>query len=253
MDTSQGGLRVFDTTDELFRAAADAFTAIAREAIARREVFAVALAGGSTPRRLYQLLADLPYRDQIDWPRLEVFWGDERAVPADDPDSNYKLAWDCLLSHVPIDPARVHRMQGESEDPQQAAADYQKQIAETFGVPAEGPPPRFDLILLGIGEDGHTASLFPYTSALDVTARWTAANDVANRKTHRLTMTLPIINRARHVIFLVAGEGKASIASEILEGPRDPQRLPSQAVRPDEGQLCWFLDRQAAGRLRGQA
>jgi len=243
-------LLVFDTTEELFQTAARSFMELAREAIAQRDRFVVALAGGSTPRRLYELLADRPYREQIDWPRLEIFWNDERAVPADHAESNYRLAWDTLLTKVPVNMTRVHRIPAETPEAEHAAAGYQQEIAEALGVPAEGPPPRFDLILLGIGEDGHTASLFPYTDAIKESTRWVVANDVSQREMHRLTMTLPILNRARHIIFLVTGESKAAVVREILEGPQDLQRLPSQGVLPRDGQLRWFLDRQAAANLQ---
>jgi 6-phosphogluconolactonase len=249
---SQSQLRIFESAEDLSQAVAELFVALARDAIGRRGRFAVALAGGSTPKRLYQLLADDPYRGQIDWPHLEIFWNDERAVPADDPESNYKMAWDAMLSRVPVDGARVHRMPGEAADADRAASDYQRRIAATLGVDVDGPPPSFDLILLGIGEDGHTASLFPYTAAIEETCRWVVANHVSQKGMHRLTMTLPILNRAAQVVFLVTGAGKAQIVSEILEGPPDTLRLPSQAVQPGNGQLHWFLDRPAAGRLRAR-
>ncbi len=243
-------LRILEDPEDLARAAAELFAALAADAIARRGRFAVALAGGSTPKRLYQMLADDVHRKQIDWSRLEIFWNDERAVPPDHPESNYKMAWDALLSRVPVVEARVHRMPSEATDADQAALDYQRRIARVFGVDLDGPPPIFDLILLGIGEDGHTASLFPYTAAIEETFRWVVANHVVQRAMHRLTMTLPILNRAAQVVFLVTGEGKASVVSEILEGPPDALRLPSQAVQPCNGQLHWFLDRPAAGRLQ---
>jgi 6-phosphogluconolactonase len=244
---SQPQIRIFDTPEQLAQAAAKRLVALADDAVARTGRFAIALAGGSTPKRLYQLLADPPYREQIDWRRWEIFWNDERVVPPDHPESNYKMAWDSLLSRVPIDPARVHRMPGEAEDADLAAVAYQQQIATVLGVPAAGPPPPFDLILLGIGEDGHTASLFPGTEALEERSRWVVANHVPQHRMYRLTMTLPILNQARHVLFLVTGASKAAVVRQILEGPSEPQRLPSQAVQPASGQLHWLLDRQAAG------
>jgi len=249
---SERQLRILESPEDLARAAAGLFAALAADAIARRGRFAVALAGGSTPKRLYEMLADGPYVANIDWPHLVIFWNDERAVPPDHPESNYKMAWDALLSRVPVDKARMHRMPGEATDADQAALDYQRRIACVFGVDLDGPPPIFDLILLGIGEDGHTASLFPYTAAIEETCRWVVANRVAQKNTHRLTMTLPILNRAAQVVFLVTGEGKASVVSEILEGPPDALRLPSQAVQPGNGQLHWFLDRSAASRLQAR-
>jgi 6-phosphogluconolactonase len=246
-------IRICEDADELSIAVAEAFVARAGEAIARTGRFTVALAGGSTPKRLYQLLADPPYRDRIDWSKLECFWNDERAVPPDHPDSNFRLAWEPWLSRVPVAEARIHRMPGEAADADQAALDYQQQIADALGVVADGPPPAFDLMLLGIGEDGHTASLFPNTAALDETSRWVVANSVPQRQMYRLTMTLPLLNRARHVIFLVTGASKAAVVREILAGPADPRRLPAQAVQPTAGQLLWLLDREAAGQLEATA
>lgn len=243
-------VRIFDHAEELAQVAAEAFVKNAQEAIARSGRFAVALAGGSTPKRLYRLLADAPYCHQIDWGRLLILWSDERAVPPDHPDSNYKMAWDALLCRVPIDPTRVLRMRGEAPDADQAAADYQQQIAAAMAVPDDGPAPRLDLILLGIGDDGHTASLFPFTKALQEPRRWVAANLVPQKQMNRLTMTLPILNRARRVVFLVTGANKAIVLREILEGPPETGRLPAQAVQPIDGQLIWMVDREAAGGTR---
>jgi 6-phosphogluconolactonase len=245
-------LRIFSTSEDLFGAAAELVATLAQEAISQRRCFSVALAGGSTPRRLYELLASEPYRAKIDWRNCEVFWGDERAVPPEHSESNYKLASDSLLQQVPVDAAKVHRMRGEATDLERAALEYQREIATVFGVSATETPPPLDLVLLGIGEDGHTASLFPYTAAIRESERWIVANDVSQQKMHRLTMTLPIINRARHVLFLVVGESKAAVLEEILEGPPDFERLPTQAVRPDNGKLHWFVDFSAAARLHTQ-
>jgi 6-phosphogluconolactonase len=242
-------VRIFDRAEDLAQAAAEAFVESAQQAIARSGRFAVALAGGSTPKRLYRLLADAPYCRQIDWSRLLIFWNDERAVPPDHPESNYKMAWDALLGRVPIDPAHVWRMRGEARDADQAAADYQQQIAAALEVPAEGPAPSLDLILLGIGDDGHTASLFPFTEALEEPYRWVTANHVPQKQMNRLTMTLPILNGAGRVVFLVTGANKATVLRKILEGPRETGRLPAQAVRPTDGQLLWMVDRDAAAEL----
>jgi 6-phosphogluconolactonase len=242
-------LSIFRDRRALYKAAAEAFTALAREAVSQRNLFTVALSGGSTPRGLYELLADETYREQIAWGDGHIFWGDERAVPADHAESNYKSAFDSLLSHVPVNRLKVHRMRGEEANLQQAALDYQRLIAAAFGVSPTGTPPRFDLILLGLGEDGHTASLFPDTQAVQETDRWVVANDVPQKNMRRLTMTLPIINRARHVLFLVTGESKAAVLSEILDGPWDPARLPAQAVQPQDGELHWLVDKRAAARL----
>jgi 6-phosphogluconolactonase len=241
-----GTVRTFDNAEAVSRAAADEFVRCAGEAVAARGRFAVALSGGSTPRRLYQLLAGPPWRDRVEWDRVEVFWGDERCVPPDHPDSNYRMAREALLSHVPVPAGQVHRLEADRPDHDDATRAYQETLARAFGSAAE--PPRFDLVLLGMGPDGHTASLFPQTAALGQTARWVVANFVPKFDADRLTLTYPVLNRAREVLFLVCGADKADVLREVLEGPADPRRLPSQAVRP-EGALLWFVDRAAAARL----
>lgn len=210
----------------------------AEEAIGGSGRFAVALAGGSTPEATYRLLAR-DYADRLDWSKVYVFFGDERTVPPDHEDSNYRMAREALLDHVPI--GGVHRMRGELP-PEEAARSYEEELREFFG-PDEVPG--FDLILLGIGEDGHTASLFPNTPALDVTDRWAVENPVEKLDTVRLTLTAPVINAAKTVIFLVAGEGKAEALREILEGEADPHYYPAKLIRPASGAI-WMVDRAAA-------
>jgi 6-phosphogluconolactonase len=241
-------IRIFDDAEAVSRAAADEFVRCCREALAARGRFAVALSGGSTPRRLYQLLAGPPWDDRIDWGRLEVFWGDERCVRPDHPDSNYRMTREALLTRVPVPPAHVHRIEAERPDHDAAARDYQAALARVLGVDAGGEPPSLDLVLLGMGPDGHTASLFPHTAALRETTRWVAANFVPKFNADRITFTYPTINRAREVLFLVCGADKADVLRDVREGPADPQRLPSQGVRP-AGVLHWYLDRAAAARL----
>jgi len=228
---------------------AEEFIRIAREAVAVRGRFLVALAGGSTPRRLYQLLADTPYFEQVNWPRVEFFWGDERSVPPDHKDSNFRMATEALLHKLPIPACNLHRMQAERADPDAAARDYQDEIARVCGLSRDDEPPVFDLILLGMGPDGHTASLFPSTTALHEIKRWAVPNYVAKFSTYRLTMSYPLLNRAANVVFLVAGADKAHVLAEVLEGPADPERLPSQRIQPVVGHLTWFVDLDAAGRL----
>jgi 6-phosphogluconolactonase len=203
------------------------------------------LAGGSTPKATYEVLAR-DYAGKLDWSRVHVFFGDERTVPPDHEDSNYRMAHEALLSRVPA--GSVHRMRGELP-PGEAAAAYEEELREFFGP--DGVP-AFDLILLGLGGDGHTASLFPETSALDVTDRWVVANPVLKLETTRLTLTLPVINAARAVTFLVAGEGKAGALKEILEGDADPRAYPAKFIRPEGGDLIWMVDRAAAARLRSK-
>ena len=232
-------VRVFETPQRLAEAAAESFVEEAAKSMGDRGRFAVALAGGSTPKALYELLAT-GYRSTLDWSGIHAFFGDERTVPPDHEDSNYRMAQEALLSRVPL--GSVHRMRGEL-DPAEAAALYEEELVEFFGG-----PPRFDLVLLGIGEDGHTASLFPGTPALDVRDRWAVENPVEKLGTVRLTLTVPAINAAERVNFLVVGEGKAGALKEILEGDANPHEYPAKLVRPKCG-ATWMVDRAAAQLL----
>lgn len=241
-------LRIFADVEALNQAAAQEWVRCAREAVAERGRFTVALSGGSTPKRLYQLLAAEPFRSQIDWSRIEVFWGDERCVPPDHADSNYRMAREAMLNHVPIPAEHIHRIEAERTDRDAAARDYEMVLARVFGVAASAEPPALDLILLGMGPDGHTASLFPHTQALQEKRRWVVANPVPQLHTERITLTRPILNRGREVLFLVAGADKAERLAEVLADPADPNRLPSQSIQPD-GQLVWFVERAAAASL----
>ncbi len=242
-------VRRFPDAEAVSRAAAEEFVRASREAIAARSRCTVALSGGSTPKRLYQLLAEPPFVGQVDWPKIEFFWGDERAVPPDHKDSNFHTAHEALLQKITVPAGHVHRLQAERVDRDRAASDYQAEIARVFGASTESTPPTFDLVLLGMGPDGHTASLFPFTTALKEQTRWVVANHVPKLNADRLTLTAPILNRAREVLFLVAGADKAQPLSEVLEGPADNDRLPSQRIRP-EGKLIWFVDQAAAAKLR---
>jgi 6-phosphogluconolactonase len=235
-------LFIYETPEELAEAAARDFAARAEEAIGERGRFAVALAGGSTPKATYQVLAR-DYAGRLDWGNVHVFFGDERTVPPDHEDSNYRMAREALLDHVPV--GGIHRMRGELP-PEDAAAAYEEELREFFG---QDDVPRFDLVLGGLGEDGHTLSLFPETAALDVTDRWVVANPVLKLETTRLTLTLPVLNASRAVTFLVAGEGKADALKEILEGDADPREYPAKLVRPESGDLTWMVDRAAASLL----
>lgn len=235
---------VVGNSEELAREAAQRFTDLALEAVEFRGRFSVALSGGSTPAALYRLLAENPYRHQIPWAGVHLFWGDERCVPPDDPGSNYRMANETLIAGVPIPPENVHQIRGELE-PQMAARAYERELHDFFC----GPRARFDLVLLGLGNDGHTASLFPDSPVLNETEHLTAAVQAhyQDRPTDRVTLTLPAINTARAVMFLVAGADKAGIARAVLEGPA--QQSPAQRVRPSAGQLTWLLDIAAAADL----
>ncbi len=243
-------VRTLADAEAVAGAGAERFVEICRDAIARRERASVALSGGSTPRLLFRRLAQRPLRDELDWSRVEFFWGDERAVPADHEESNYRMAREELLEKLASPPQRIHRMPAERPDLDRAARDYQAELARVFGVPERGQPPAFDLVLLGLGADAHTASLFPATDALDERERWVVANHVPKLAADRLTLTPVVLNRAAHVLFLVVGRDKASAVAEVLEGPRDPKRLPAQLVRPESGALTWLLDEAAASGLR---
>jgi 6-phosphogluconolactonase len=237
----------------LAKEAAERCARIAQEAVARAGRFTIALSGGSTPKLLYSLLAAEPYSTRVPWQQTHVFWGDERAVPPADPDSNFGMAKATLLDRVPIPADLVHRMQAERDDLGLVAREYEAEIARSFGVSPGTEPPAFDLILLGLGPDGHTASLFPHTEAVRERARWVVRNHVPTLKTDRVTLTTPILNQASMVLFLVAGADKAPALQAVLEGPADPERLPAQLIRPTSGRLIWLADRAAAGQLAQKA
>lgn len=239
-------IRIYDDRTELAQAAAEYVLECYREAIAAHGDFAIALSGGSTPRVLFQLLIAPAYARQIDWSQVQVFWGDERSVPPDHADSNYRMAKEALLDHVSLPSANIHRMLTE-QTPEQAAHAYEQTLRDFFSRP--GGQARFDLVLLGMGDDGHTASLFPNTAALDETERLVVANHVPQLDTWRVTLTAPVINRAAHVAFLVSGAGKANRLKAVLEGPQQPRELPSQLVRPTDGELVWLVDQDAAAQL----
>ncbi|MDQ2730850.1 MAG: 6-phosphogluconolactonase [Armatimonadota bacterium] len=240
---------IFETGDEVAQYAAELFAGMAEEAVAARGVFTVALSGGSTPKTAYSLLAAKPLQDQVPWDNVQIFWGDERTVPPDHPDSNYRMAREAMLAHVPIPEANIHRMEGEAADLDASAASYEQTIRTVLDI--KGGIPRFDLILLGMGDDGHTASLFPQTAALDETERLVVPNHVAKLNTNRITMTRPLLNNGGCVLFLAPGAAKAARLHEVLEGPQDWHRLPSQSIQPQNGRLVWAIDKGAAVQLTG--
>ena len=239
----------FPDSEEVAQYAAREFVRRSRAAVDARGGFRVALAGGSTPRRTYELLAQAALAPQVDWEATHIFFGDERAVAPDHPDSNYRSALEALLSKVNVPDAQVHRMAGESRDLATAAAEYEAALSKSFGVEPGSGFPRFDLVLLGMGTDGHTASLFPGTQALSETSTWVVANEVPQMKTRRLTMTAPLLNAAHCVMFLVDGTQKAESLARVLEGPLDASRFPSQLIEPSDGDLLWLVDQAAATHL----
>lgn len=229
------------------RAAAERIVSCASAAIAARGRFSWVLSGGNTPQRLYMLLATADYASRIDWARVHFFWGDERCVPPDHPDSNYRMARESLFDVVKPPAENVHRMHGE-RDPAEAADAYAAVLREFFGLPG-GVAPHFDLILLGMGDDGHTASLFPGSAALLEEERWVVANWVEKFGTWRLTFTLPVLNAARRVAFLVAGADKAERLAQVFSGEPALAPLPAQRVRPASGEAEWFVDTPAGASL----
>lgn len=237
-------IRIQPDADQLMQAAAEMVVTLAAQAITERGRFSIALSGGSTPRALYRLLASAPYREQIAWEKVHLFWGDERCVPPDDTESNYRMTREALIEHVPLLPDNIHRVQGEMP-PAEAAAAYETELKRFFA----GEIPQLDLIMLGMGDDGHTASLFPHTAALDETEKWVVANYVTQKSVWRITLTVPAINAARQVAFLISGAEKAGRLREVLYGPHQPHDLPSQLIQPTGGTLMWLLDIPAASAL----
>ncbi|MHB2018065.1 MAG: 6-phosphogluconolactonase [Candidatus Xenobia bacterium] len=216
---------------------------LAHEAIAARGRFTLALSGGSTPRDLYAKLASEEFRNRFDWSKVQFFFGDERSVPPDHKDSNFKMATDAMLSKIPVPPDNVHRMEAERQDRDQAAREYEQVLKKYF---AGQDFPRFDLVLLGMGPDGHTASLFPGTEALQEKTRWVVPNFVAKMDTWRMTMTYPLLNAAHLVAFMAAGPDKADMLVNVLQGP---EQYPCQGVKPTQGQLVWMIDQAASLKL----
>jgi 6-phosphogluconolactonase len=235
------------TPQDLFHAAAEEVLRAATSAIEKHGRFTIALSGGSTPRSLYTLIA-ANASASLPWDKMFFFWGDERHVPPDDPESNYRMAQETLLSKVPVPAANIFRVPGENPDAAAAADAYEQTLRKFFAV-APGEYPRFDLILLGMGPDGHTASLFPETAALHETSRLVVANWVEKFNASRITFTLPVLNAARCVAFLVSGMDKAAALHEVLEGKASAEKYPSKLVTPSEGKLIWFVDRAAASEL----
>ncbi len=258
-------LDVYPDSGSLYHAAAESFIAIASRAVQERGRCSVALAGGATPNALYALLATKPFRSRVPWHAVHVFWGDERCVPPDDPRSNYRGAYETLLSLVPVSPANIHRMRGEI-DPHDAAADYERVLRAHFVTPTGAARftagARFDLVLLGVGTDGHTASLFPGGSAARESVRWVAAEYAPSAAMWRVTLTPPLLNAAANVQFLAAGAEKQEIVSDVLrqttwwnEAPASREdasalasnaRFPAAAILPAEGELRWLVDAAAA-------
>lgn len=239
-------IAIYPDTDTLSREAAQYIVRLASESIVMHGRFTIALSGGSTPKKLYSLLGSEPYRSQIDWALVEIFWSDERCVPPDSEDSNYRMADETLLSKIPIAANQVHRMPADQPDRDAASQAYTLEIQRTFGT--DGIP-RFDLIQLGMGPEGHTASLFPHQPSLHEQQRLVMPVIVPKPPPPRLTFTPPLLNAARHILFLVTGADKADAVHAILEGQYQPDEYPAQIVRPADGEVTWMLDTAVAGKM----
>lgn len=243
----QPDIRILADGDEVCRVAAGEFVRLAEEAVRARGRVAVALSGGSTPKGLYRRLADekAGLRARVPWDKIHFFWGDERHVAPDHPDSNYRMAHETMLSRVPVPTGNVHRIPAENPDAAEAAEAYTQTLRVFFDM-AAGRFPRFDLVLLGLGSDGHTASLFPGADAVHEQARLVVASWMETLHTHRITVTPPVLNAAACAVFLVSGEDKAEALRAVLRGAYQPDRFPAQIVRPTDGRLLWLVDRAAA-------
>ena len=240
-------IRILKNLEQVSAGAAEEIIKIAVDAVEKRGLFRISLSGGSTPKTLYSKLAyDQDLKKQMPWQNTHFFWSDERTVPPDHPDSNYRMVEEAMFKHVSVSEPQIHRIHAEAEEPIHAAEEYENEIRQHFNVSAPEMP-QFDLVLLGMGPDGHTASLFPGTKALQEQKRLVVSNWVAKFNTYRITFTVPLINHAANVMFLVCGDDKAAALKAVLEGPYDPEVYPSQLIKP-EGELIWFVD-QAAGKL----
>ncbi|HBB88235.1 MAG TPA: 6-phosphogluconolactonase [Blastocatellia bacterium] len=243
--SSNPNVLIFDTPEQVAQAAAERFVDYASASIHEHRSFAVALAGGSTPRRAYELLGTDEFKSRVDWSLVHLFFGDERMVAPDSPESNYRMVNDAFISRVPLPPHNVHPINGETQ-PQKSAESYETELKSFFGTTDW---PRFDLVLLGMGDDGHTASLFPGSDALKEKAKWVVATTHPQSRQARITLTLPVINHAARVNFLVTGEKKAAPLVRVLHGDAANEELPAGKIRPVNGILEWLVDRSAASKL----
>jgi 6-phosphogluconolactonase len=248
MKTIDREIKIIESETALYQTAADVIIETITATLAEKEIFTIALSGGSA-KNLYALLADdASLRDRIPWADIHFFWGDERHVAPDHKDSNFRMANETMLSKVPIPPQNIHRVRAEDPDAGIAAADYEQQIRAFFKLHT-GQYPSFDCVLLGMGPDGHTASLFPATAALQEKQRLAVANYVEKFDAYRITMTAPVLNNAGMVIFMVCGEKKAQTLKAVLEGEPQPDLFPAQLIRPSHGKLLWMVEQSAAGLL----
>ncbi|HTE47118.1 MAG TPA: 6-phosphogluconolactonase [Gemmatimonadaceae bacterium] len=251
-DVASPLVNVFADAAALAAASAERFVDAADHAISDHAQFVVALSGGSTPRPTFELLAREPLASRVNWSRVHVVWGDERCVPPTSAESNYRMAREALLNHVPIPQKNIHRMNGE-DDPERAAASYEATLRTLFrtsnGPPSFEPGKNIDLALLGLGDNGHTASIFPGSAIVDERTRWVISEFVPDASMWRTTMTAPLLNASAEILFLVSGGAKASVLRQVLEGPRKPHQLPAQLIAPTHGRIQWLVDSAAAAEL----
>ena len=236
-------LHICDDVNELSKHSAAWIAALIKETLERQDRFTIALSGGSTPQKLHALLSSYPHREEIDWSKLHIFWGDERYVPFEDSRNNAKMAFDTLLNNVDVPTEQIHIMQTDIA-PEESAVAYEKELQKYFGETG----PTFDLVLLGMGDDGHTLSLFPGTEVVNEQSSWTAAFYLDAQSMYRITLTAPVVNRSANVAFLTAGANKAPALKQVLEGDFQPNQYPSQLIKP-AGELHWFIDKEAAALL----
>jgi 6-phosphogluconolactonase len=246
--TSKPRIQVLPDLEAMSHKAAEMFVRLSTTCVASRGKFSAAISGGSTPRKLYSLLGSAEYSPQVDWQRVHFFWVDERCVPKEHEESNFMTAFDRLLSKISIPGENVHRIKGE-EDPDKAARNYEEEVRRFFGMSGL---PMFDLVILGMGEDGHTASLFPGSNLLNERIRLAAPVYLEKPNWNRITLTLPVLNNATQILFLVAGHSKADVVYEVLGNGRKKERYPAGLIRPVHGSLTWLIDQEAARRLKGK-
>ncbi len=252
MQTKKREIQIVENADAVSRAAAEMMVNLAQKKLKSKKSFAVALSGGSTPKNMFGILAnDEALRKQMPWDSVHFFWDDERHVPPDHADSNYRMTNEAMLSKVPVPAENIHRIRAENPDADKAAEEYEQELQRFFKLETRQLPV-FDCVFLGMGPDGHTASLFPKTKALHERKRLVVSNWVDKFQSFRITLTAPVLNNAEIVIFLVSGEEKAEPLKVVLEGQRQTDRFPSQLIEPTHGRLLWLVDRAAARQLRGK-
>lgn len=242
-------LHVCKTSDEFNHAVADWIVDCIAETLKKQGQFTWVLSGGNTPKALYELLAATPYREKIDWRKLHIFWGDERDVPFSDSRNNAKMAYETLLNHVPIPASHIHVMQTENISPEKSAEEYEKILHQYFGA-SDSHLPTFDLVLLGMGDDGHVLSLFPCTSVVHEEKAWATSLWLESQKMYRITLTKTVVNKSSEIGFLTTGSNKAHALKQVLQGHYNPDLYPSQEIKPENGELHWFVDEAAAFLLK---